>query len=251
MQGLSKRDPGEGMSLHKMIFFSCLAHVVALIILIIAPSVPSPRWTFGPIYSVQLVSMSEDLLEKRAPASSLSREFLEKDSAKQAVVVKKNTDALDSAPIKRIDVQKTQERESIVDKALENLRKSGAPAQPAEETRTASPAAKGETAQGAPSGTADRAIQRYYGEIWSRIKGQWVFPQAISPKENFSAVINVTISRSGVITDLHFERRSGNRYFDDSSVRAIRKASPFPPLPGEIGDRNIDLGIRFHSKELR
>jgi outer membrane biosynthesis protein TonB len=34
-------------------------------------------------------------------------------------------------------------------------------------------------------------------------------------------------------------------------VRAIRKASPFPPLPGEIGDRNIDLGIRFHSKELR
>jgi TonB family protein len=64
-------------------------------------------------------------------------------------------------------------------------------------------------------------------------------------------VIDVTILRSGAVTEVNFEKRSGNRYFDESAMKAIRKASPFPPLPMVIGDTSIQVGIRFHSSELK
>jgi colicin import membrane protein len=247
LHGMTRNDHYVGMNLNKMIFVSGLLHVIALLILIFAPSIPSPRWTFGPIYSVQLVSMSDAVLEK-GPQSSLSREFMEAAGGKQIVVAKK-IEAVESVPIKRIDAQKAQDRENII----ENLRKKSQSASQTEEQRAAnaSAASRGETAPGAASGRADRSINLYYAQIWSRIKGQWVFPQSISLKENFNAVVNVTILRNGMITELRFEKRSGNRYFDDSVMRAIRKASPFPPLPSDLGEQSIELGIRFHLQDLR
>jgi colicin import membrane protein len=248
LHGMIRNDHYVGMNLNKMIFVSGLLHVIALLILIFAPSIPSPRWTFGPIYSVQLVSMSDAVLEK-GPQSSLSREFMEAAGGKQIVVAKKKTEAVESIPIKRIDVQKAQDRENII----ENLRKKSQSASQTEEQRavSASAASRGETVPGTASGRVDRSINLYYAQIWSRIKSQWVFPQSISPKENFNAVVNVTILRNGTITELRFEKRSGNRYFDDSVMRAIRKASPFPPLPSDLGEQSIELGIRFHSQDLR
>jgi colicin import membrane protein len=191
--------------------------------------------------------MSDAVLEK-GPQSSLSREFMEAAGGKQIVVAKK-IEAVESVPIKRIDAQKAQDRENII----ENLRKKSQSASQTEEQRpaSASAASRGEITPGAASGRADRSINLYYAQIWSRIKGQWVFPQSISPKENFNAVVNVTILKSGAVTDLHFEKRSGNRYFDDSVMRAIRKVSPFPPLPSDLGEQSIELGIRFHSQDLR
>ena len=76
-------------------------------------------------------------------------------------------------------------------------------------------------------------------------------PQALMPKENIETIIDVKISRSGALENMGFEKRSGNRYFDDSALRAVKKSSPFPPLPYWIMDKSIEIGIRFHSEELR
>jgi TonB family protein len=76
-------------------------------------------------------------------------------------------------------------------------------------------------------------------------------PQALLPKENIETIIDVKISRSGTPEYMGFEKRSGNRYFDDSALRAVKKSSPFPPLPYWIMDKRIEIGIRFHSEELR
>ena len=48
-----------------------------------------------------------------------------------------------------------------------------------------------------------------------------------------------------------FEKRSGNSYFDESALRAVKKSVPFPPLTGWVTSRSIEIGIRFHSSELR
>jgi TonB family protein len=64
-------------------------------------------------------------------------------------------------------------------------------------------------------------------------------------------VIDVTILRNGAVTEVNFEKRSGNRFFDESALKAIRKASPFPPLPAWVGEASLGVGIRFHSSELR
>jgi TonB family protein len=252
LHSLSKSGHGDGMRLNQMVVVSALLHVAALAILFFAPSIPSPRLTFGPIYSVQLVSMSDAVLDK-GPHAALSKEFLQTDAAKQTVVMKKNVEPIEPAPVKRIDAQKVQDRENIVNKALENLRKKSQSAPQTEEQRTppAGAVSRGETAAGAASGRVDRTFSLYYTQIWSRIKSQWVFPQSISQKETLIAVINVKVLDSGAVTDLHFEKRSANRFFDESAMRAIRKASPFPPLPSDLGEKSIELGIRFHSRELR
>jgi len=76
-------------------------------------------------------------------------------------------------------------------------------------------------------------------------------PRDILSKENIETVIQARILRNGAISDIIFEKRSGNRYFDDSAMKAIKKASPLPPLPEWIRDNNIEIGIRFHSSEFR
>ncbi|MBN1664973.1 MAG: TonB family protein [Deltaproteobacteria bacterium] len=251
-QDMWKHGHSDGINLNTMIFLSCVFHIIVLMILVFAPSIPSPKWTFGPIYSVQLVSLSETLMDKGAQ-SSLSREIFQDDKGRSSVVVAKKSEAVQTVPIKRIDVQ--TDRESIVAKALENLKKNSTPAQRQEEQHASGAGTNGQTGDrlkpaSGKSGAADGIFNRYYAEIWSRIRGQWAFPPGLSQKENYLAIIHVTILKNGTATELQFEKRSGNRFFDESAMRAVRKASPFPPLPAEIGESSVDLGIRFHSQEL-
>ncbi|TNF50181.1 energy transducer TonB, partial [bacterium] len=39
---------------------------------------------------------------------------------------------------------------------------------------------------------------------------------------------------------------SGNIYYDQSALRAIRKASPLPPLPQDLDEESLEVGINFH-----
>jgi TonB family protein len=94
-------------------------------------------------------------------------------------------------------------------------------------------------------------MQAYYGTIWSRIRGNWVLPQGILPSGEIEAVIALTILRSGAVTGMNFEKQSGNRYFDESALKAIQKALPFPPLPAEVRGGSIEVGIRFRPADLR
>ena len=57
--------------------------------------------------------------------------------------------------------------------------------------------------------------------------------------------------KTGEIRDLWFEERSGNDYFDDSVLRAMKKASPLPPLPEGYSRPYYELGIRFNLSELQ
>ncbi len=114
----------------------------------------------------------------------------------------------------------------------------------------------GITAGGSPSGAGGNAafnarMYAYYRLIWARIKKQWTISPGLLPRENIGAVIHVRVLRNGDVEGISFEKRSGNRYFDESALRAVRKASPFPPLPEGTGDGEVEMGIRFHASELR
>jgi colicin import membrane protein len=220
-----------------MIFISLLIHTVVLSVIFFAPSLPSPRWTFGPVYSVNLVSLSEVLQERKAQ-SALSRDINQAIPGEHSSILKKRPDIVPVVPIKRLDSQRRQV--SSVDRAIEDIRR------------------KVNTGTNPPHPTSQRDIAEsdskmnvYYSLIWSRIKGKWTLPQGILPRENIEAIIQARILKSGTVVDLSFEKRSGNRYFDESAMKAIKKASPFPPLPDSIRDNNIDVGIRFHSMEFR
>jgi colicin import membrane protein len=221
------------ISFNRMIFISVCVHIITLSIIFFSPTFPSPRWTFGPVYSVHLVSYSEDFQGKKT-ASALSREINETISHDRSSILKKRVDAQSSVPIQRIGVQK--KHYSGVDRAIDDIRRKDVSSAPSNRMDDAEASAK---------------MNAYYTLIWSRIRGKWVLPQGILPRENIDAVIQARILKNGTVADLNFEKYSGNRYFDDSAMKAIKKSSPFPPLPEWIKENSIEVGIRFHSSEFR
>jgi colicin import membrane protein len=216
--------------LNKMIYVSLLLHALVLVIIFSLPLIPSPRWTFGPVYTVSLVSSSMEFQAKKT-TSAIAQEL--KGTLSGDRLLRKQTEAF--VPIRRID--RPQKQISSVDKAIDDIRKRT-------ESATSSPGQAHESESGAKT-------HEYYALIWSRIKGQWALPPGILPRENIEAIIQAQISRNGTIANVSFEKRSGNRYFDESALKAIKKASPFPPFPAWMRDSSIDVGIRFYSAEFR
>ncbi len=102
---------------------------------------------------------------------------------------------------------------------------------------------------GSPWGSslAESKLNDYYSLIWAKIKEEWTLPENL-PKEktDLEAIIVVIIEKSGKVQKSWFEKKSGNTLYDQMAMRAIRKAEPLPPIPKELGDDTLEIGIRFH-----
>ena len=246
---LNSAGRGSGLSLNRMIGLSLFLHTIALALLVFSPSMPAPKWTFGPVYSVQLVNV-QDLSPKGSPATALSREVATPAPAPRPIVLKRPVDTIKSVPIRSVDVQKPQS--AHLEKAMAAIRKKVQASGQASAPAATSAGAKSVPASSAQGGAEmDARMASYYAAVWAKIKGQWSLPKDILSKENLEAVIQARILRSGAVGDVSFEKRSGNRFFDDSAMKAVRKASPLPPLPDWIRDSSIEIGIRFHSSDFR
>ncbi len=92
----------------------------------------------------------------------------------------------------------------------------------------------------------------YNAEIWHRIQKNWAFSEEMAQgQKGLESVIIMKIMRDGEIRDIWFEKRSGNAYFDDSVLKAIKKSNPLPPLPDGFLGPYYDVGVRFSPAELR
>jgi colicin import membrane protein len=247
-----ERERSDGWPLQGMIFISLLLHCAVLFLVLLSPSFPSPKLTFGPVHTVSLVSLPGNIPAQKSE-SAVARELMAEE--RPETVFKKRLDPAAAIPIRPIETRKKQD--TALDKAMEEIRKKAVATETPRQTQakavSGKAAAPTAATSAAPAGDAEVSAQMraYYAQIWARIKGGWALPQGILPGEVLETVIHVTILRSGAATEINFEKRSGNRYFDDSAMKAIRKANPFPTLPARIGDSSIDVGIRFHSSELR
>ena len=239
---VKERNNGD-ISLNSMTVFSFLLHALVLSIIFFSPSMPTPRWTFGPVYSVNLVSHPAHLMDNKA-VTSISGDILRMDSGNNSAALRKDVKRISFPPITGITAPKksTSHRRSITKKVGE--------AGDMGRRVSSSANASGATIQ-KRNAEMSMNMRVYYSTIWSMIKGKWALPRGIVPNDNIEAVLSAKILKNGVVADLSFEKRSGNRYFDESAMRAIKKASPFPPLPEWIKTKSIEVGLRFHSSELR
>ncbi|MBI5050907.1 MAG: TonB C-terminal domain-containing protein [Nitrospirae bacterium] len=79
----------------------------------------------------------------------------------------------------------------------------------------------------------------YYSVITQKIWQQWVYPDFKT--SGLELTISIKIGRDGKIISQNIEKTSGNALFDRSAMKAILKASPFPPPPIEM-----EIGVRFY-----
>ena len=240
-----KKNHDDTTGLNNMIVFSFLLHALILSIIFFSPSMPSPRWTFGPSYMVDLVSLPSTAVDVRS-SEEIPREVLSMDRRGHSTVMKKEAGTDLGVPVREA---KTHKKEAArVSTAIESMKKkASSPAVPP------SSAAATEASQPVASSSQPEMNMQmtvYYSFIWSMIKEQWALPEGILNTSDLETVIEAQILKDGSVAALRFEKQSGNRYFDESALKAIKKVGKFPPLPESLDKEYIDLGIRFRSSEL-
>jgi TonB family protein len=242
-QTFNNGSRGENGNIFKMIILSLIIHVFVISTVIIAVPTTSRHLTFGQAYSVQLVGPEVMLPAKDTSALN---DILQSSKATNSIIVKREVSGLSSTPVKKEEASKL-----TIEKALSALR------QKESSTPQVAPAAKPSAAASTPvrgnvpGGQTSSRLNEYYGFIQSRVKGNWILPQTLRPKDNVLTIIEVKILSNGAVERLNFEKRSGNRYVDDSAMKAVQKSIPFPPFPEGMMDNYIEIGIRFPSSELR
>ncbi len=229
--GKIRRNAGRAdAGINKMLVISFVAHAVFISAMLFSANLPSKKITFGPVYDVNLVSAPVSVMK---PVSAISREINSAPKA-QPVTLKKQ----DSVVVRKEDRSQIQR---AIDDVRNRVNSNPAP----------QPQAKAPASAGSSGAVSSSQMNAYYAIIWSRIKSQWALPRGILQSDNLEAVIDVKILRDGTVNRLEIEKSSGNRYFDQSAIKAVRKASPFPALPAWIQDTSAEFGIKFHSSEGR
>lgn len=85
-----------------------------------------------------------------------------------------------------------------------------------------------------------RAIQRKIGDQWTPPRG--------SAAGGEKVVVLFEIGRDGQIKEPSVERSSGNAIYDQSALRAVVDASPFPPLPADFKASSLKVHFGFEYK---
>ncbi|HLH76312.1 MAG TPA: energy transducer TonB [Candidatus Binataceae bacterium] len=85
----------------------------------------------------------------------------------------------------------------------------------------------------------------YYTQVQERIKKAWTFSGGNS---DLTATIEFAIGPDGQLLNYQVQRSSRNDAYDESVIRAIKRAAPFPPPPPDYRDafsRGVEATFRL------
>ncbi|MEN8263621.1 MAG: TonB family protein [Nitrospirota bacterium] len=126
-------------------------------------------------------------------------------------------------------LDKSKEEEEELAEALEDIRK-----------KKQISISTGPGAQGVRASTKTDA---YSAVVRQQILAEWIHPEFESALE---AIVSFKVNTNGDVIAPRIIKSSGNRIFDSSTIKAVKKASPLPP---PAVDEEIE--VRFHNeKEL-
>jgi colicin import membrane protein len=269
-------NPSAHSGMGGMFVVSLILHLTAVTALFLLPNLASSRTYYSPSLSVRLVNVAplpdtarqpaappapETTLPPAAPAppkpklkekpvslASVAKEPVEKkpvekniDEAIDRIRQRQESKKIDSA----IENIRSEKETRQVNSAIENIRKRVT-------IGTSGAVETGEAGTGGAS-TAILSLKHkmYYNLIWQRIRSVWVLPEeALRGQKNLETIITIRIAKDGQIENIQFEQKSGNALLDESALRAIKKANPFPPLPPGMEEEKFDVGVRFKPSEL-
>ena len=128
---------------------------------------------------------------------------------------------------KELQLAKAQQTDEALSKAIENIR--------------GKKLASISVGPGTSSQVSSVAKESYHALIIQQIQSNWV--HSIFNSSDLEAIISFRLDQEGAVTNdkIKIEKTSGNALFDNSAVKAILKASPFPPHPVEK-----EIEVRFH-----
>lgn len=163
-------------------------------------------------------------------------------AALEKKVADREDDELIARRIKEIEERKLKEEENVAEEVAglrEEILRGGISV----DSLTSDTPSPGASSSKVNISQLDIAFIEYYNSVGSMIRTEWVFPgDAVS---GLHAIIAIKIAPDGRLLALRVERDSGNTLFDQSAIKAVEKVGDFPPLPKEIKEEFLEIGVRF------
>ena len=101
-------------------------------------------------------------------------------------------------------------------------------------------------AGGQPGASTLTALEKqYFTAIRGRIMQYWSLPEYKQFDDSTQAIYVIRILKNGTVDKQFFEKYSNDPTFDQFVKRAIRDASPLPPIPPAIKKNSLEVGLRF------
>ena len=95
-------------------------------------------------------------------------------------------------------------------------------------------------------GRVGEFIDIYRVEIAYQIQKNWAFAEGLAGSaKDLEALLVFKVMPNGEISELFWDKRSGNEYLDKSAYRAIMKANPVAPHPTGIIRPYVLMALRF------
>ena len=242
------RFGGPGSATSRIMAWSLLTHMVFVVVLVLLPSLRSRRTIPDSALIVDLVPLAAPAA--RAASAPAPVETSPEPSAPPDGV-RMETSVPEPAPEKAPPPKEPDPKpERKPEKKLQATVQRPAPPGP----ETAGPA-PGEASNGPPGeagatiealeGAGDFELGWYKGSVTAALYGQWrkpILEGIIEPRE---VRVSFEIQRDGRVTALRVERTSGVPSLDRSALRAVRDASPLPPLPANWRENKLAASFVF------
>ena len=97
-----------------------------------------------------------------------------------------------------------------------------------------------------PIDTADSRYTDYFMELKKRIEANWSYPdEAIRNRKSGQGVVAFVLRKDGSVREVGVLSSTGVPILDSYIANAIRFASPFPPIPGNMGEDALPISVNF------
>ncbi len=198
-----------------------------------------------PKTSEKAVSKAPEKSPEAVPLSTPGKKVkrsLKKKTFKTAEVVK--------SAIEKIEKRVEASRPDQLSKAIDRLRD-----QVKNNETTYPKRNQADTASAAPEGTSGKRalelVDLYRIEIAYQVQKNWAFSEQLAGAQmDLVAELAFTVMPNGEIRDIWFDKRSGNKYLDDSAQKAIMKSNPVRPHPAGVKKPYVKVGLRFTPKGI-
>lgn len=273
-------DQGLGPWFKWFLAVSTVLHLVALYFgLFILPDLAYSRKPLDPVYTVNLVSLPpagrpqapENVVttappEPKAPPKPVAAPPAappEREKAKLVPVGPIEPEKPEKPQVEKIkkpEPEAAAEAKIDIDKALEQrlaeVRRKVRSKEKGEdriasaiaglEKRVGAGTATGVAGSGRP-GEGDRMSNEYLPVVVNIISASWIMPpeSLIRSSSGIQSILVIRIDRTGRIAENWFERKSGEKLFDQSVEKAIQRAGTLPPLPEWFKGDSFEVGLVF------
>jgi len=196
-----------------------------------------------PVHSEpETLPVKEGLQKKKNPADYVVEKPKKKKKTKKPIKKKKiDKDQFRQDAVKRIEKQADASHPKSVLERIASLKKEV-------ENQSAKPLTAPSTSVASSSGKVYpknfSQIEIFQAEVSVRLKNNWVFSDKLAGQTTgLESRLVIKVLPDGEITDVWFEKRSGNEYLDNSAYKTVMKSNPLPPLPAGFAYYHLVLGF--------